>query len=387
MHVSGESILNDGSAAVFYQIFSARFLYEMGIQGFGDDVGWAEGFEKFFRLAFGGACIGVAFGFGLLIVLFSLNRRLSGEDSVVQVVATITTAYLAYFTSEVLAHCSGIIAVFCCGVTVKAFGETLYNDSHLFHHFWEIIEFLLNSLLFTLAGCVWAFVLEADKAINLGTFVVSGLGSILILQSPIVSHNPTCYVLSQGYLFLLFILLNIIRFFLIFTSYPLISRIGIGTNWQEAFFMSYGGLRGAVGISLALSLHLEVGKQYLLKILDWLAFKMPIETSVRCVGHIISSGQVSDDKALQYSHDTNTVFGFVGGIAFLTLLINGPTSGPLLRRLGLVTPTECRKKVIENYRQHMAQHALNEFLALLTDKRFEDIDFSAVKAHVPFLGE
>jgi hypothetical protein len=43
--------------------------------------------------------------------------------------------------------------------------------------------------------------------------------------------------------------------------------------------------------------------------------------------------------------------------------------------------------VIENYRQHMAQHALNEFLALLTEKRFEDIDFSAVKAHVPFLGE
>ena len=265
--------MNDGSAAVFYQIFSARFLYGMGIQGFGDDVGWAEGFERFFRLAFGGACIGVAFGFGLLIVLFSLNRRLSGEDSVVQVVATITTAYLAYFTSEVLAHCSGIIAVFCCGVTVKAFGETLQNDSHLFHHFWEITEFLLNSLLFTLAGCVWAFSFDIENASKLGTFVVSRLGSILILQSHIVSHNLTCYVLSQGYLFLLFILLNIIRFFLIFTSYPLISRIGIGTNWQEAFFMSYGGLRGAVGISLALSLNAEVGKRYLLKFVTYLAFK------------------------------------------------------------------------------------------------------------------
>jgi hypothetical protein len=81
------------------------------------------------------------------------------------------------------------------------------------------------------------------------------------------------------------------------------------------------------------------------------------------------------------------VFGFVGGIAFLTLVINDPTSGPLLCRLGLVMPTECRKKVIENYRQHMAQHALNELLALLTEKRFEDIDFAAVKAHVPFLSE
>jgi NhaP-type Na+/H+ or K+/H+ antiporter len=251
--------MNDGSAAVFYQIFSARFLYEMGIDGVGEDVGWGEGFEKFFRLACGGACIGVAFGFGLLIVLFSLNRRLSGEDSIIQVVATITTAYLAYFTSEILAQCSGIIAVFSCGVTVKAFGETLYNDSHLFHHFWEITEFLLNSLLFTLAGCVWAFVFENEDGISWAD-VVSGLRSTLFFQPRIVSQNPTWCVLSQGYLFVLFILLNIIRIFLIFTSFPLISRIGIGTNWREAFFMSYGGLRGAVGISLALSLLAEVGE-------------------------------------------------------------------------------------------------------------------------------
>ncbi len=90
--------MNDGSAAVFYQIFSARYLYGMGIQGVGENVGWGEGFEKFFRLAFGGACIGVTFGFGLVIVLYSLNRRLSGEDSIVQVVATISASYLAYFT-------------------------------------------------------------------------------------------------------------------------------------------------------------------------------------------------------------------------------------------------------------------------------------------------
>lgn len=49
------------------------------------------------------------------------------------------------------------VAVFGLAVTVKAFGETLYNDTHLFHHFWEITEFLLNTLLFTLAGCVWTF--------------------------------------------------------------------------------------------------------------------------------------------------------------------------------------------------------------------------------------
>lgn len=49
------------------------------------------------------------------------------------------------------------VAVFGLAVTVKAFGETLYNDTHLFHHFWEITEFILNTLLFTLAGLVWTF--------------------------------------------------------------------------------------------------------------------------------------------------------------------------------------------------------------------------------------
>ena len=32
--------MNDGSAVVFYNIFSARFLYELGIQGVGEDIGW-----------------------------------------------------------------------------------------------------------------------------------------------------------------------------------------------------------------------------------------------------------------------------------------------------------------------------------------------------------
>ena len=39
------------------------------------------------------------------------------------------------------------------------------------------------------------------------------------------------------------------------------------------------------------------------------------------------------------------VFAFVGGIALLTLVVNGLTAGPLLKKLGLVTPTETRKRV------------------------------------------
>jgi len=78
-----------------------------------------------------------------------------GEDSVVQVVLTITAAYLTFFSAEILAGCSGIIAVMFCGLVVKAVGETMINDTELMHHFWEITEYLLNTLLFTLGGTVW----------------------------------------------------------------------------------------------------------------------------------------------------------------------------------------------------------------------------------------
>mmetsp|Transcript_2950 Transcript_2950/g.4511 ORF Transcript_2950/g.4511 Transcript_2950/m.4511 type:complete len:912 (+) Transcript_2950:73-2808(+) len=331
MHISGESLLNDGSAYVFFTIFRARFLYEL-VPDVGRNIGWGEGFALFFRLSLGGMCIGLAFGIGAVLMLYMLKYRLSGEDSVAQVVLTISVAYLTYFSSE-LAECSGIIGVLFLGLTVKAFGENLINNTHLMTHFWEITEMLLNTLLFTLAGCVFGGMLvDSDKtsAVNEQIFEARDWGT----------------------LFLLFILLLAIRFFLIFAFYPLISVIGIGTSWQEAMFMSYSGLRGAVGLALALSLFSEV--------------------------YEITPDTVYRDFAAK-------VFFLTGGIAMLTLIINAPTCGPLLKKLGLVTPTDSRLKIISKYRLRMVQYSLTEYVSLLADERFCDLDFTVVREHVPFL--
>lgn len=51
-----------------------------------------------------------------------------------------------------------------------------------------------------------------------------------------------------GYLFVLYVFLMLIRFFLFASFYPINSRLGLGSSWQEMVFESYGGLRGAVGI-------------------------------------------------------------------------------------------------------------------------------------------
>lgn len=124
-HIAGESLLNDGAAVVFFQIFSARFFHEMGVEGVGEEIGWSRGIVLFLRLSLGGAVIGCLFGALLVIMLFNLNRRLSREENVFQVTGTLAIAYLSYFVSEVLLHCSGILAVVFCGLTTKSFGETV----------------------------------------------------------------------------------------------------------------------------------------------------------------------------------------------------------------------------------------------------------------------
>jgi hypothetical protein len=249
------------------------------------------------------------------------------------VTSTIAIAYLAFFTSEIIFRCSGVLAVVFCGITTKAFGETLLNDSHLTHDFWHITELLLNSVLFMLGGAVWG-----------GMQHFGGWDWI--------------------YLFILFGLVVLIRFVQVFACYPITSRIGVGQSVREAVFMSYGGLRGAMGVALALLLSAEVFKYTEVELLQ-------------------EQGQIDQEARYQYRVlFADKLFGLVGGVSFLTLVICGPTSGFVLKRLGLVTPTESRKNVILRYVARMKQSVLLSYLELLDQELFEDLDFGIVREHV-----
>ena len=117
---------------------------------------------------------------------------------------------------------SGVISVVICGITLKAYGTGVINDDHLMQNFWSLVEHLLNTILFTLAGTLWGDLVKtrSQLSVDLKNFVVLYLAVIAI------------------------------RFFLVFALYPINSRIGLKSDWKEAFFLSWGGLRGAVGIAL-----------------------------------------------------------------------------------------------------------------------------------------
>lgn len=97
---------------------------------------------------------------------------------------------------------------------------------------------------------------------------------------------------------------------------PLLYLIGNELSFNEMMFMSWGGLRGAVSMALALSL----------------------------------SNSIADGKTSLERQSSDTVFFFIGGIAAFTLLFNATTCGPLLRHLLLVdTDLSPEKAVMLSY--------------------------------------
>jgi NhaP-type Na+/H+ or K+/H+ antiporter len=329
MHIAGESLMNDGSAIVFFTIFSLRYLTELDmLPEHGEEIDWPAGIKIFIRMAVGGATAGIFFGVLLLTVLRLFTHNLNRNENVIEVAATVTTAYLCYYTADVVWGCSGVIATVTLGLVVSAAGRPLINDVRLMEDFWTLVEHLLNTLLFLLGGLVWGTII-ANQGDRPGSFTGE----------------------DWGYLILLYIILTAIRFALFAISFPVISRIGLKSNWQEMVFQSFSGLRGSIGIALAIYLDNEVRQA--------------------------TGGQ---DKV--YELQTNKVFGFVGGISLMTLLINATTAGPLLRKLGLADISHQREQVVECIRGRWRDQAVQDLIGLLTQQRFLRVNLATVRHHV-----
>ncbi|GAX29583.1 hypothetical protein FisN_24Lh041 [Fistulifera solaris] len=328
IHISGEALLNDGAAIVFFSIFSKRFYYLLNVEGLGEDVGWATGIALFFQKSLGGVAIGLFFGLGLLLFLRLLNRRFNREENVVEVMGTAAIAYTGYYVSDFVWATSGVISTMTTGLVVKFLGRAFINDLKLLDDFWTLMEHILNTVLFTLGGVVWGAVIARGE--RDGVFTAK----------------------DWGYMLLLYVLLHLMRVLQFLAVYPVTKRIGLSTNMAETAFQVFGGLRGAVGIALALALDNRVNA----------AGADPI-----------------------FAEQTTTLFAMVGGVAFLTLVINGVLAAPLIRYLGLTQSTEAREKIINAYETRYKLAMIDEMVRLLTQPRFIMVNFALVKHHVPLL--
>lgn len=132
--------------------------------------------------------------------------------------------------------------------------------------------------------------------------------------------------------------------------------MGLGASWKETLFQIHSGLRGAVGIALALALDENVKKAS-------------------------ATGTVSST----YEDQATQVFGVVGAMAFLTLVLNASTSKSLLHVLKLSQSSEARQKILNTHRLQSRKQLIYELTDLLSEVRFRGVEFPVIRSHVSFL--
>ena len=138
---------------------------------------------------------------------------------------TVCLPYVCFYVAEhEWVHVSGILALVTMGLYMSDVGKTqISSDSeHSIHAIWGYIGFSAETLIFLLTG----FVLGGE---------LSKIEGIWFVQ-----------------LFGLYIGLHIIRFVGLILIWPIMNCSGYPFNFKHIVLLSYSGLRGAVGLCLAL---------------------------------------------------------------------------------------------------------------------------------------
>jgi len=262
--LEGESLVNDAAGLVLYKFALAAVL-----------TGAFSLFEaswQFVLVAVGGIAIGLAIAWAFL----SVHRFLG--DPFIEVLVSLSVPYTIYIAAESL-HLSGVLAVVAAGIYRARHTPAVVSAEMriLARSVWNILVFLLNSLVFVLIGVALSGTAERVTRHTAGELVAGGV-----------------------FLALVAILVRFLWVYL--TSYlpRLLDRGGELPPRGQPFILSWCGMRGIVSLAAALALPVSVQSGEAFPFRDHLVF-----------------------------------FTFV--VILITLVVQGLTLSPLIRRLGVGT--------------------------------------------------
>lgn len=206
--IEAESILNDGTAAV---LFSLIPLVVMGTATTGQ-----------FAVAFLTAVtLGVLIGGAVGALLLFLGGRT--DDHLVEIAVTTVAAYASFILAEEV-HASGVLSTLTAGMIIGSLGQRgsiTQKGQEAAESFWEFAGFVANSIIFLLIGS------------DLATWRSHGMAS-LIFWTIVASFAGRAIAVYLG-------------------CVPLRSTTSaVPRTVQHLLF--WGGLRGALGLALALGL-------------------------------------------------------------------------------------------------------------------------------------
>ena len=264
--LEGESLVNDASALVAYRIAVAATVG-------GSFVLWQAGL-RFVASVAGGVAIGLAVGW----LAAEVRRRV--DDPPAEIVVSVVTGYAAYLPADRLGV-SGVLAAVTAGLYVGWRAPELASVSTrlLGFSFWEVLNYLLNAILFILVGLQLGPILS--ELTGRSAAVLFGEAALI---SAVVIAVRIAWVFTVPYL---------VR---ALDRRP--SQVARRVGPRERLVSGWSGMRGAVSLAAALALPLEG-----------------------------APGQPFPEREL--------IIFLTFGVIFATLVVQGLTLPALIRRLGV----------------------------------------------------
>lgn len=230
--LEGESLVNDATALVAYRLAVAAVLSGVFV--------WWECIIQFVLVSVGGILLGVI-GAILVIQLHRFLNRFELADSKLNIVITLLTPYAVYLPAEHL-HVSGVLAVVAAGLWVgsrceRVFTHELYIEARAV---WEMVEFVLNGVIFLLIGFQLPAILEG-LVTNGGNWTPEWLAFAAGVVLAVVIVTRMIWIFPGAYL-------------------PRwLDRRVLGTGdpyppWQSVVVVGWTGMRGVVSLAVALAM-------------------------------------------------------------------------------------------------------------------------------------
>ena len=141
MHITGESLLNDGSSVVLFTIAMSVWFGYIDLAGVEENIdSVAAGLIFFLREALGGCVVGTVIGFALDYVLGLLDTNMEKNFDILQPVTAIMVSYGCYYVCDEMVQVSGMIGVVACGLVVNRYGKGLINDEELMNDYLVLVR-------------------------------------------------------------------------------------------------------------------------------------------------------------------------------------------------------------------------------------------------------
>ena len=300
--VDAESMLNDGTGIVLFMLFFGVY----------STAGISElpPLLNFILVVFGGALLGWLTARLTIWFLKQFN-----EDEAVQNSIIIVASYITFILAQSYLNVSGVIALVTFGLTVNNVGRPRLKPevNKFMVQFWELMAYMANTLIFIIVGVVIA--LKVDVTWR-----------------------------SLLFLLIVYIGVNIVRLLMILLLFPIMKKTGYGLSHRESFILAWGGLRGALGLTLALMV----------------SYTLDIPEEIR-----------------------RQILLLTGGIVTLTLAINATTMPWLLQKLGLAKTSLAKLNVDYSIKKQISDASYKYLDKLKKKEALQDSNWKMVEEYLP----